>query len=86
MPEYVFSISDNSENITSLETAPPNMALACVPSTLITNSQNVLPILAETSLSTLSTVLRPDTSHKEITSSRFLNKSIPVTKIEKIFN
>lgn len=42
--EYLFTISDTSETKTSMETASPNMALVCVPSTKVTNAQNVLPI------------------------------------------
>jgi len=38
VPLYLFSISETSETITSMETAPPNMALICVPSTSVTNS------------------------------------------------
>jgi hypothetical protein len=33
-----------------MEIAPPNMALVCVPSTAVINSQNVLPLSAEHSL------------------------------------
>jgi hypothetical protein len=53
--EYLFSISVTSETITSMETAPPSMALLCVPSTSVTNSQTVLPTPAEPSLCTQST-------------------------------
>jgi hypothetical protein len=56
-PEYLFSISDNSETITSMETASPNMVLACVHFTSVTSPQNLLPISAEPSLNALKTVL-----------------------------
>jgi len=45
--EYLFSISDTSETTTSMITVPPNMVLVCVPSCLVTNSQNMFPISAE---------------------------------------
>ena len=86
VPEHLFYISYTSETITSMETARPNMALVCVPSTSVTNSQNLLPISAEPSLNTLSTVPPSDTSPEEITYSRFLKKIIPVPKILKIFD
>ena len=35
VPSYLFSISDTSETITPMETACPNMALVCVPTTSI---------------------------------------------------
>ena len=53
VPEYLFPISDTSETITSMETAHPNMALVCVPSVAVTNSQSPLPNSVEPSLSTL---------------------------------
>ena len=57
VPEYLFSISDTSETVTPMGTARPNMALVCVPTTSITNSQNMLPISADPAISTLSSVL-----------------------------
>jgi hypothetical protein len=65
------SISDTSETITSMEEVPPNMVLGCVHSTSVTNSQNVLPISAEPSVSILSVILPPDTSPVETTYSSF---------------
>ena len=52
--------------MTAMET-PPNMALVCVHSSSVTNSQNLLPVSAEILLSTLSTILSSDTSPEEIT-------------------
>jgi hypothetical protein len=46
VPEYLFSTSASSETITSVETAPPNVALDFVNCTSVTNSQNVFPISA----------------------------------------
>jgi len=45
-----------------METAFPSIALVCVPSNLLTNSQNVLPMSTEPSLITLSSVFPFDTS------------------------
>jgi hypothetical protein len=42
--EYFFSIFYTSKAITCMETVPPNMAVVCVPSTSVTNSQNALLI------------------------------------------
>jgi len=67
VPEYLLTISDTSETVTYMETAFPGMALVRVPSTLVTNSQNVLLISAETSLITLRTILLFNTSPEEIT-------------------
>jgi hypothetical protein len=39
VPEYLFSVFDISEDVTSVATTPPNMALVCVPSTSVTKSQ-----------------------------------------------
>jgi len=64
-----------------MEIACPNMAPVFVSCTLVTNSQNMLPILAEVSLSNLSTIISPDTSREEITASRPLNKISPVPEI-----
>jgi len=47
VPEHFFSISDTSATITCLETAPPYMALVCVPSTSVVKTQNVLPLSEE---------------------------------------
>jgi hypothetical protein len=60
-PEYLFSISDTSENTATEERAPPHMALVCVPSTSVRELSKWLPISAEASLSTLSTTLPSDT-------------------------
>jgi hypothetical protein len=57
VPEHLFSISDTNKTITCMETAPPNMAHVCVPSTSVAKSQNVLPISEEPSLSTLITIM-----------------------------
>jgi hypothetical protein len=57
VPEYFASISDTSETVTFMETAPPDMAPICALSTLGNNSQNVLPISAGTLLSTLNITL-----------------------------
>jgi hypothetical protein len=51
--EDLFSTSDNSETVTFMETAPPDMAPICAPSTSGTISQYVLPISARTSLNIL---------------------------------
>jgi hypothetical protein len=56
-PEYFFSISNTSENVNCMETAPPDMAPICAHSTSGTDSQNVLPISAGPSLNTLNTTL-----------------------------
>jgi hypothetical protein len=45
-----------------METAPRNMALLRVSSFSVTNSQNVLPISAEPSFSSLRTVIPSDSS------------------------
>lgn len=74
MLEYLVSISDTSETKPSMGTASPNMSLVCVTSTIVTEAQNVLLILAETSLSSLSTLLPPDTSPEEITGPKLLKK------------
>ena len=64
-----------------MEIACPNMAPVFVPSTSVTSSQNLLPILAEGSLSNLNTIISPDTSPEEITASRPLNKIRPIPEI-----
>jgi len=53
VPEYLLSISDTSETVTYMETG---MSLICVPSSLVTNYQNILPVSAEPSLITLSSL------------------------------
>ena len=83
MSEYLISISGTSETITPMEKARPSVVLVCVPATSMANSQNMLPISAEPSLSTLVSVLSSDTSPEEITSSRFLKKISPVPQIPK---
>jgi len=60
--ECLLSISDTSETTTFMEAAPPNTVLGCVPTTSVTNSQNMLPISTEPSVSILSVILPPDTS------------------------
>jgi hypothetical protein len=57
VPEYFFSISDTSESVTFVETAPPDMAPIYAPSTSGTKSLNVLPISEGPSLGTLNTKL-----------------------------
>jgi hypothetical protein len=69
VPEYLFSTTAFSEITTSLETAPQNVALVYATCTSVTNSQNVFPISAETSLSSLSTLHYSDTSPERITAS-----------------
>ena len=75
-----------------MTTVPPNMDLVCVPSCLVTNSQNVFPISAELSLTTLITLLLSDTSREEIIAFRLFKEINPVPKIprkhkiEKIVN
>jgi hypothetical protein len=63
-----------------MEIARPNMVPVFVFTTSVTNSQKVLPILAEGSLSTLRTILSPDTFLEEIIASRPLNKISPYQK------
>jgi hypothetical protein len=45
--EYMFSIPDTSETITSMETAPPNMTIIYVTSISVTNFQNLLSFSPE---------------------------------------
>jgi hypothetical protein len=75
VPEYLLSISHTRENVTFMETTTPDMAPICAPSTSGTNPQNVFPISAEPSLSTLNTTLPSDTSPEEVTPSRHLKIS-----------
>jgi len=86
VPEYLSSISDTGKTIISMERAPPNMTVVCVTTTTVTNSQNMLPSLAEISLSTESSILRFDPSPEEIISSRILKTINQVPKILKIIN
>jgi hypothetical protein len=65
VPEFFFSISDTSENVTFMEKAPPDMAP-------VRNQLSVLPISAGTSLSTLNTTQRADTFPEEVTLFRHL--------------
>jgi len=81
VPEHFFSISDTSATTTCLETAPPYMALVCVPSTSVTKFQNVLPISPKPSLNTMSKIPSSDTSTEEICASRLFKEMIPVPKI-----
>jgi hypothetical protein len=86
VPKYFSSISDISETITSMERAPSNMTVVCVPTTSVTNSQNVLPSSAELSLPTQSITLHCDTSPEEITSSRLLKLINTVPKIPRKYS
>jgi hypothetical protein len=69
-----------------METAPPNMALLCVQNFTVINSQNVLPISAEPSFSTLRTVIPSDPSPERITASRFLKKISPLPEIPRKYS
>jgi hypothetical protein len=62
VPEYLFFISGTSETVSFTETAPPDMVLICELSASGTKSQNVLPVSAGPSLSTVNTMLPSDTS------------------------
>jgi hypothetical protein len=86
LPEILFSIYDTSEIVTALETALPNMALVCVPSLSAPNSQHVLPISAEPSLSTKSIILPSDFSPEEITGSRLFQKISLLPKIPRKYS
>jgi hypothetical protein len=85
VPEYFFSNSDTSETVTFMKKTPPDMAPICAPSTSGTNSQNVLPISAGPSLSTVNTTLLSDTSSEEVTPYRLWNIS-PVPKIPRKYS
>jgi len=85
VPEYFFSIFDTSKAITCMGTEPPNMAVVCVPSTSVPNSQNALLISAKPSLSTQSTILPSKTSFEEATVSRILKIS-PEPKISRKYS
>jgi hypothetical protein len=65
-----------------METVHLYVAPMCAPSTSEINSQDVLPISAGPSLSTLNTALPSDTSPEEVTTSRLLKIS-PVPKIPR---
>jgi hypothetical protein len=80
VPEYFFSISDTSETVTFMETAPPDMAPICAPSASGIDSQNIFPISAGHSLNTLNTTFHSDISPEEVTSFILFNIS-PVPKI-----
>lgn len=69
-----------------METAPPNKALVCVPSTAVINSQNVLPLSAEHSLSTLSIIHPSDTPNEEITASILFENMSPVPKTPRKYS
>ena len=79
VPEHLFSISYTNESVTY--NSMSKYVSGFVPSTSITNSQNVLPILADGSLSNLSTIISPDPSSEEITASRTWIKSVLYHKI-----
>jgi hypothetical protein len=81
--EYLFSVSDTGDKIV---TAPPNMAVVCVSCTSVTNSQNVLHISAEPSLSNLSTIFLSELSPEEITSSGPLQKISLLQKISRKYS
>jgi hypothetical protein len=61
-----------------METAPPNLALVCVPSSKVTNPQNLSPIPAEMSLIILNTLPYSDTSTDKITATGGFKKDIPI--------
>jgi hypothetical protein len=84
LPEYFFYISDTSETVTFMETAPPDMAPICAPSTSETKSKIVLLMLAGSSLSTLNT-LPSDTSLQKVTPYRLLKFSA-VPKMPKKYS
>jgi len=69
-----------------MDTAPPNMALVCVPSTSVTKPQNMLLISAEPSLSAQSTKVPSKTSFEEISASRILKKISPEPKIPRKYS
>ena len=68
--------------MTFMETAPPNVALLSAPSFSVTKTQNVLPVSAEPSFSTLRTVIPSDSSPEKITASRVLKIS-PLPEIPR---
>ena len=78
VPEYLFSIFDTSEN--DIKITSPNTPLICVTSASRSNSQSLLPISTETSLSTLRITLPYGTSSKEITVSRLSLRSVTYRK------
>jgi len=71
VPEYLLSISDASETITYMETTFLVVALVCVPFTLVTNSQNVLLVSVQPSISTLRTILPLTLSLKKLLAPDF---------------
>jgi len=83
VPEYMFSVSDPSPTMAAMGTTFQHMALVCVHSSSVTKSQKVLPVSAEHSLSTMSTIISSDPSPEEITSSRLLKEFSPVVKIPR---
>jgi hypothetical protein len=52
-----------------MKTVSPKVAVVCVPSVAVTNSQNVLTISAETLLNTQSILHHSDTYPEKITAS-----------------
>ena len=82
MPEYLFSISDNSETVNYGNSAS-KYGSDCVPATSVIKTQIYLTISAEASLSSLSTILPFENPTEEITTSRSLKTIIPVPKILK---
>jgi len=83
--EILFSIYDTSETTTATETTPPNMVLVCVNFTSVTNSQNMLLISIETSLSTKTIILLSDSSPEEIPASRLSQISL-LSKIPRKYS
>jgi hypothetical protein len=67
-------IFETDETVTSMQTALPNKVPVCVIFSSATNSQNVLPISIEPSLSALSILHPSDNSPEEIIASRHLNQ------------
>jgi len=82
VPEYLFSISDNSETVNYGNSAS-KYGSDCVPATSVIKTQIYLTISAEASLSSLSTILPFENPTEEITTSRSLKTIIPVPKILK---
>jgi hypothetical protein len=76
LPDYLFSISDTRETKTITFKYGSGF---CTP-TSVTDSQNVLPISAEPSLSTSSTILPSDTSPEEITVPGFRRRWVQYRK------
>jgi hypothetical protein len=67
-----------------METITPNTAVVCVLSTSVTISQSLLPISAEPSLSTLSTIFPSDTSPQKLFPPHL--KISPIPKISRKYS